>query len=143
ATFVGLESSDIDLIIQSRPMASTSALAAPLTGGRVQIGWLAQALGPKAVGMGNLITWRSYQYSAEIIAVSANGRAWRRFRIVIDNSPTNSLPATSSVTLGAASSTTPTPVPGCPQIIYRRDISDRGFPLDLGILDSLRAGNGP
>jgi hypothetical protein len=56
------------------------------------------------------------QFSADIVAVSGNGRAFKRVKVVID-----------------ASQTTPT-------IIYRRDITDRGWPLDNEILTNLRAG---
>jgi type II secretory pathway component PulK len=56
------------------------------------------------------------QFSADIVAVSANGRAFKRVKVVID-----------------ASQTTPT-------IIYRRDITTRGWPLDTEILTNLRAG---
>jgi hypothetical protein len=54
--------------------------------------------------------------SADILAVSANGRAYKRVRIVVDVS-------------GDA-----------PQIIYRREITDRGWPLDPAILDQVRDG---
>ncbi|HWB53508.1 MAG TPA: hypothetical protein VG722_04920 [Tepidisphaeraceae bacterium] len=57
------------------------------------------------------------QFSADIVAVSGNGRAFKRVKIVID-----------------ASQTTPT-------IIYRRDLTSRGWPIDPEILSSLRSGH--
>lgn len=83
------------------------------------ISWVADALGQKAVGLGSRITGRSYQYSALICAASGNGRGFKVVRIIID-----------------ASATTP-------RIVYRRDITDRGWPMEMEILASLRAGNGP
>jgi type II secretory pathway component PulK len=106
----GLESSDVDTLIsarQSNPAGETS------------VAWVAEALKQKAVGLGDKITGKSYQYSADILAVSGNGRAFKRVRIVVN-----------------ASGQTP-------QILYRRDISDRGWPMDQQILTSLRAGQGP
>ena len=75
-----------------------------------EIGWAIDALGQKAIGLGATITSHSYQYTADILAVSGNGRSFVRVRAVIDNST------------------------GTPQIIYRRNISDRGWPMDPQIL---------
>lgn len=65
------------------------------------------------------IVGRGKKFSADIVAVAGNGRAFKRVRIVID--------------------TTATP----PRIVYRRDITDQGFPLDASILTSMRAGQSP
>jgi hypothetical protein len=84
------------------------------------VSWVIEALDRnKLTGLGNYITTTTNQYSADIVAASGNGRSYKRVRIVVD-----------------ASGTTP-------QIIYRREITDRGWPLDPQILDSLRAGQGP
>jgi hypothetical protein len=80
--------------------------------------WLAEAIGQKAVGMSELVTVHSYQYSADILAASADGRSFKRFRVVIDASAANATP----------------------RIVYRRDLTDRGWPLDPAILDAMRAG---
>lgn len=106
----GLESGDVDTLISARQ--SNAA-------GETSVAWVADALQKKAIGLGDKITGKSYQYSADILAVSGNGRAFKRVRIVVN----------------ASGST--------PQIIYRRDISDRGWPMDQQILTSLRAGQGP
>jgi hypothetical protein len=64
------------------------------------------------------VTGKSYQYTADILAVSNDGRAFRRVRVVVDATGT------------------------LPKIIHRRDLTERGWPLDRRILDSLRTGNG-
>jgi hypothetical protein len=81
------------------------------------IAWVVQALPQdKATLIGSLITSRSYQFSADIVSVSGDGRAFRRCRIVVDarQSP--------------------------PRVVYRRDLTSLGWPLDPAILDALRAG---
>jgi type II secretory pathway component PulK len=111
ATLPGLEPADVDKLVSQR--SSASATTSNSTA------WVSQVLGQKAAALQNLITGKSYQYSADILAVSGNGRAFKRVRIVIDLTGTT------------------------PQIIYRRDNTDRGWPMDLQILESLRAGQGP
>lgn len=81
------------------------------------IAWVVEALPEEnAVLIGSFITSRSYQFSADIVSVSGNGRAFRRCRIVVDarKSP--------------------------PRVVYRRDLTSLGWPLDPEILDALRAG---
>jgi DNA uptake protein ComE-like DNA-binding protein len=65
-----------------------------------------------------LITGRSFQYSADIVAVSGNGRGFKRVRIVVD---ARTIPA---------------------QIVYRKDLTDLGWPLDPQILVDLQNGDG-
>jgi type II secretory pathway component PulK len=109
-TLDGLDTSEVDkLISQRRSLTTTQS---------TQIAWVADALGQKAIGLGNRITGKGSQYSAYVIAVSGNGRAFKQVRVVID-----------------ASSTTP-------QIVYRRDVTDRGWLMEPEILASLRAGEG-
>jgi type II secretory pathway component PulK len=103
-----LDSTDADKLVSARPVP---------TSGMTSLAWVADALGAKAVGIGNQITTRNYQYSADIVATSGNGRAFKRVRIVVDTRT------------------------GTPTILYRRDITDRGWPMDPQILASLRAGN--
>ena len=104
-----LDPSDVDKLIAGRKGQNSSA----------SLAWVPDVLGQKAVGLGNRITARSFQYSADICAVSGNGRAFKRVRIVIDTRS------------------------GTPQIVYRRDNADRGWPMDRSVLASLRAGQGP
>lgn len=106
-TLPGVEAADADRLISQRPASSQS------------IAWVADALERKAIGLGALITARSYQYSAEIVAASGNGRAFKRCRIIVDISGDT------------------------PQTVYRRDLTDQGWPMDPTILADLRAGRGP
>ena len=82
------------------------------------IGWVIDTLGPRAAALGRYITNRSYYFSADIHAYADNGRAFKRVRIVIDSRTST------------------------PEIVYRRDISDRPDPMDQTNIDSLRKGQG-
>lgn len=106
----GLEEADVDTLISRRP---TEVQANPTS-----IAWVYDSLKEKAVGIGNRICGQGRQFSADIIAMSGNGRGFKRVRIVVD-----------------AGATTP-------RIVYRRDISERGNPLDASIRQSLRSGGG-
>jgi type II secretory pathway component PulK len=104
-TLLGLESADVDELMAARSgRASLSASHTP------SVAWVYETLGSRAVGLGNQIIAQGRQFSADIVAVSGNGRGFCRVRIVIN----------------ANSST--------PRIVYRRDLTDRGWPLDPGIL---------
>jgi type II secretory pathway component PulK len=104
----GLEASDV------------SALLAARMGGQANLDsllWVAQALpAEKASAIGGLITIRSYQFSADIVSVAGDGRAFRRCRIVVD----------------ARSSP--------PKVISRQDLTPLGWPLAPEMLTRLRAG---
>jgi hypothetical protein len=80
-----------------------------------------------ANGVLEQITGQSYQYSADIVAVSADGRAFRRVRIVVDSSGM------------AANATTQTPA----LVLYRKDLTSLGWPLDPTIRTTLRTGQPP
>lgn len=81
------------------------------------IAWVAEALPhEKATAIGSYITGLAYQFSADIVSVSGDGRAFTRCRIVVD--------ATESP----------------PRVLYRRDLTHLGWPLDPDILAALRAG---
>jgi type II secretory pathway component PulK len=67
------------------------------------------------------VTDRSYQYSADIVAVSGDGRAYKRVRIIVDASKYPTTPA---------------------QIVYRKDLTSLGWPLPPEYRTSLRAGQG-
>ncbi|HEY1921343.1 MAG TPA: type II secretion system protein GspK, partial [Tepidisphaeraceae bacterium] len=64
----------------------------------------------------NLTTGQSSQYSADIVAVSGDGRAFKRVRIVVD--------------------CTASPC----KIVYRKDLTSFGWPLPQNIRDTLRSG---
>jgi DNA uptake protein ComE-like DNA-binding protein len=63
-----------------------------------------------------LLTGQSSQYSADIVAVSGDGRAFKRVRIVVDVSTSPS------------------------KIVYRKDLTSFGWPLPQSIRDTLRQG---
>ena len=83
------------------------------------IAWLLNASGQAVVQLDDDVIARGTHWSADIVAASADGRAWRRARIVIDNSGNE------------------------PQIVFRRDLTERGWPLEPAILDNLRDGAAP
>jgi len=100
---------DIDNLVNERSRADLSTIM-----------WVSQALTPeKATEIGPYITSRSFVYSADIVAVSGDGRAFKRVRIVVD--------ATKSPA----------------KIIYRRDLTSLGWPLPEEVRTSLRQGRGP
>jgi hypothetical protein len=104
----GLDDTDADKLIAQRAGNDPTSDS---------IAWVADALGrDKAVAIGNRITWKTLQYSADIVATSGNGRSFKRVRIVVDTQS------------------------GTPQIVYRRDITDRGWPMDKELLASIRRG---
>jgi general secretion pathway protein K len=70
------------------------------------------------VGIGAFVTGTSSVYSADIVTVSRDGRAFKRVKVVIDASS------------------------GAPVIAYRRDLTSAGWPLDRAIRESLRSGQG-
>lgn len=104
----GLEEADAAALVEARSGrdAATGSIA-------WVVGALPQA---KAVGVASSITVRSHQFSADIVSVAGNGRAFRRCRIVVD----------------AAG--------GRAKLVYRQDLTDLGWPLDEEILLQLRSG---
>jgi len=81
------------------------------------IAWVAEALTPeKAVAIGSYITTRAYQFSADIVALSGNGRAWKRYRAVIDARE------------------------DAPRVVAWQDLTHLGWPLAPNILADARAG---
>jgi len=104
----GLEESDVSSLISSRSADNAD---------RTSFAWVADALPQeKAVGIGSYLTARSYQFSADLVSVAGNGRAFRRCRVVVDarESP--------------------------PRVVYRQSLTSLGWPLAPEILLELRAG---
>lgn len=104
----GLEESDASALVSARSADNLD---------RTSFAWVAEAIPQaKAIGIGALLTARSYQFSADIVSVAGSGRAFRRCRIIVDarNSP--------------------------PQVIYYQDLTPLGWPLRQEILDELRSG---
>ena len=109
----GLDEGDVDKLLGRRRGIDTTAQ------GSNGIAWVAETLTPEraaAAKLGSQITTRTGQWSADILAASGNGRAFKRVRIVVDTRE------------------------GTPRIVYRRDLTHRGWPMDRSILASLRAG---
>lgn len=106
-----LAEADVEKILAARPSA--------VQDNPTSTAWFATALGRPLTPQENArITGSGRQFSADIVAVSPDGRAFKRVRIVAD--------------------TLSSPV----KIVFRRDLSDLGFPLDPNVLSSLRAGKG-
>ena len=104
----GLEQSDVDALIQERNKSGTDLDT---------ILWITEALDTeKARGIAQYITTQSAQYSADIVAVSGDGRAFARYYVVVD----------------VAQET--------PKIIYKQSLHHVGWPLDPEILEILRNG---
>lgn len=104
-----LDDNDVDTLVSARQSIDPADQS---------LSWIVEALDRKAIGLGNVITTTSSRFSADILAVSGNGRAYQRVRIVVDTSGT------------------------APQVIYRRDLTQNGWPMDPQILTSLRQGQG-
>ena len=103
-----LVESDVSALLAGRPTDSAEP---------GDSAWVADVLTPaKAVAVGSYITGRSFQFSADIVSTSADGRAFRRCRIVVDalESP--------------------------PRLVYRQDMTHLGWPLAADIVGQLRAG---
>jgi hypothetical protein len=108
ACLPGLEDSDVATLLSKRAESGADLSS---------IAWVAEALRPeKAAGIGGSVTVRSYQFSADIVSVAGDGRAFKRCRIVVD------------------ASTSP------PKVIYHQDLTHLGWPLAPEILEELRAG---
>jgi type II secretory pathway component PulK len=108
AALPGLDENDASILIAARDNADVED---------GQIGWVAEALGQeKASNIGDFITNRSYQYTVDVVAVSQYGRAFRRYRAVID----------------AAGEP--------PRILRFTDMTALGWPLDPDILEQVRNG---
>jgi len=102
---LGMTESQAENIIENREANSSSS------------GSTANWAAAMAPGLGNSLTGSSTRYSADIVAVSSDGRAFKRVRIVVDASQYNPLASSTG-------STTPPSV-----IIYRKDLTAYGWPL--------------
>ena len=112
-TAIGFDAGDAQTIVAARQGAQTN-----VEGGS-GMSWLLNALPmSKLAPVGAHLTGRSYFYSADIVAVSGDGRAFKRVRIVVNARNT---PA---------------------KIVYRKDMTEYGWPLDPQIRYSLRTGQG-
>ncbi|HVT90924.1 MAG TPA: type II secretion system protein GspK [Tepidisphaeraceae bacterium] len=109
----GLSDTDVSTIISTRQQ---QVLDDPS-----DITWL-QAAVANYNTIQQYVTGSSLRYSADILAISGNGRAFRRVQVVFD---------TQNIASGTLS------------IISRKDMTDQGWPLDPQILKDIRAGQKP
>ncbi|MEI6232786.1 MAG: type II secretion system protein GspK [Planctomycetota bacterium] len=104
----GMAEGDGDALIARRTSSGTDL---------TNVAWVLDTLSaPKALTISNYITAKSKRFSADIVAVSGDGRGFKRMRCVFDASGT------------------------VPKVLYCKDMSHLGWPLDPGILEDLRAG---
>ncbi len=102
-----LEESDAEALVSYR--SSNEQLGS--------IAWVTQVIDrEKAVAIGPFITVRSFQCSADIVCLSGNGRAYKRYQAVLDVRD------------------------GSPRIIYWKTLTHCGWPLDGQIVAALRKG---
>jgi len=104
----GIDEGNVDALLAARSGE---------TGDFSSIAWVAGVLSMSgATQVGSYITVRSYQYSADIVSISGNGRAYKRYRAVVD---ARQSPA---------------------QVIYWKDLTDLGWPLWPEVPALLRRG---
>jgi len=104
----GLDASDVNTLLEQRAESSTDLTT---------LAWAAGALDPeKGTQVGDFLTTRSYQFSADIVSVSADGRAFQRCFVVLDA------------------------LDGAPRTVRWKSLTHLGWPLDTGIISTLRAG---
>jgi hypothetical protein len=102
-----LEESDVEALLSRRNSDK----------GLDSIAWVAEVLEQeKAVAVGSYITTRSFQYSADIVSVAGNGRAYKRCKTVFDMSQKT------------------------PKIVYWKSMTHFGWPLNQQIVATLREG---
>jgi type II secretory pathway component PulK len=106
----GLEESDATALIARRNESGVDTTTIAWV-------WVAGVLTQaKADAIGERITARASRYSADILSLAGDGRAFRRCRIVVDASKSP------------------------PAVIYRQDLTHLGWPLDPEILRQVRLG---
>lgn len=103
-----LEDSDVESLIKHRQNNSDELDS---------IAWVTEVLDQsKAVAIGSYITARSFQYSADIVCLSGNGRAYKRYKAVYDMQS------------------------GSPKLVYWKSLAHFGWPLNREIVATLRKG---
>ena len=108
--------SDVVLVARGMSQNDAESIASQRQGNDyTDTNWARTILQPYGNSLGAL-TGTSYQYSADIVAVSGDGRAFRRVRIVVDVQKT---PA---------------------KIVYRKDMTSYGWPFPQSLRKQLLAG---
>ena len=119
STLPGLDPGDARAIINARPDLDPGE---PIP----NISWVVDVLGEeKAIAAARYMTHRSYQFTADIVAISGDGRGFCRLRAVLDCLP---------VIEGEAT---------LPRIRYIEDLTAYGWPLDESIREQLRGNATP
>jgi hypothetical protein len=131
---------DAQYVISSRQQYSSSD---PLQ--KSNISWLMDLLDPEVLRQaGPYLTGSSTVYSADIVTVSGDGRAFKRVKIVVDASAMLAAQvADANSYLSGATETgmdASTAIMTGPVIVYRRDLTDSGWPMDPEIRRALRRG---
>ena len=112
----GMDPGDGRLIVAARPDIPQGEQPGSLA-------WVADALGEDKIALvGASLTYRSYQFTADVVAISGDGRGFCRLRVVLDVAP---------VLDGSAT---------LPQIVYIQDLTARGWPLAPEVLTAVKAG---
>jgi len=75
ACLPGLDDSDVAALMAKRTDTTIDV---------TNLAWLPDSDRPKAIAVGSLITTRAFQFSADIVSVAGDGRAFRRCRVVVD-----------------------------------------------------------
>ncbi|MHC4994098.1 MAG: type II secretion system minor pseudopilin [Planctomycetota bacterium] len=117
-TLPSLEEEDVDQLLERRTEALSEA-GEDEYGIQINPGitWVTEALDQvKAVQIGQYLTTESFQSTADIVAVSPEGRSYERFRMVYD-------------TTGEE-----------PRVMYWKRLTHLGWPLDPELLQKLRDG---
>ncbi len=110
---IGFSDSQAEAIVEAREANFLSS------GNPAGYNWARTAAGvPSTSVLAHFLIGASYRYSADIVAVCSDGRAFKRVRIVVDNSIQNPL----GPSLGNGM-TAPA------VIIYRKDLTAYGWPL--------------
>jgi type II secretory pathway component PulK len=108
ACLPGLDQNDAEALTTQRLSSSTDLS---------NVAWVIDILPKnKVLAISNYIGTKTKRFSADIVAVSGDGRGYKRIRCVFDMSGT------------------------APKILYTKDLTHLGWPLDPAILEALRNG---
>jgi len=111
-----IEPGDGDLLVGARPALLEGEIPGSLA-------WVVDALGDeKAIAVGNRLTYRTMVYTADIVAISSDGRSFTRLRVVLDTTPV--LDGSSTL----------------PAVLHVQDLSSLGWPLAPEIRTLLQGG---
>jgi DNA uptake protein ComE-like DNA-binding protein len=119
STLPGLDPGDARALINGRPELEADE---PIP----NLSWVVDILGEeKAIAAARYMTHRSYQMTADVVAISGDGRGFCRLRVVLDCLPVRRGEAT------------------LPRVRYVEDLTHYGWPLDEAIREQLRGGATP